>query len=195
MKRAALFTLILVTFQLVFSQELKDHHSVMIIPFNPNMYFSDSDDALAKHNDKSIKEVRTMFRYGLNINLNAKILSQYDTRPLLTDTAKGAVEDLYNIYRSISYFQSKNMPNIHLKDEGDAQNKQIVKRNKGVSAEEDAQTTSSLKLLDQTKNYINVRLHKPEILAFLKVGDTQTETLWGHIQTHTHTERYTHTES
>ncbi|GIV33125.1 MAG: hypothetical protein KatS3mg031_0660 [Chitinophagales bacterium] len=143
---------------------------VMIIPFDPYLYFSDADEQLAKYNNKSIKEVRTLFRYGLNINVNAKILALYETRPLLTDTAKGASEDLYNIYKNISYFKDNSMPSPEMKKEMEAQS-----RKKGFrifSAPEEsteAHTSSRLKLPDEKqKEYINVKIHNNAMLQYLR---------------------------
>lgn len=143
-------------------------NAVMIIPFDPNMYFSDADEQLSKYNDKSIKEIRTLFRYGLNINVNAKILSLYQTRPLLTDTAKGAVEDLYAIYKGISYFKDKSIP-VAAEEEKALTNEEkkkmfVAKKNE----ESDAQTASSLKQPVIRHEYMNVKIHDKRMLLYLK---------------------------
>ncbi len=168
-----LILLVLLQSQLVWSQEQVDAGpKVMIIPFDPYLYFSDADEQLAKYNKKSIKEVRTLFRYGLNINVNAKILAMYETRPLLTDTAKGASEDLYNIYKSISYFKDNSMLSPDMKKEMETKAKKKPIKIFGPTEEEEgaeAHTTSKLKLPEEkTNEYMNVKIHNIAMLTYLK---------------------------
>jgi len=153
----------------VTAQETKaDFAKVMIIPFDPNLYFSDSDDALSKQNNKTIKEIRTLFRYGLNTNVDVKILTRYSTRPLLTDTIKTAREDLNLIYRDITYFKDKSMVTEEMK-------RKIAEEEhekKGVSftkkdAESEAQGTSKLTNHVTTQEYMNVKFN-PEMLHYLQ---------------------------
>ncbi len=153
------------------------YRSVMIIPFDPNMYFSDSDEKLKEYNQKSVKEVRTLFRYGLNINVNAKILSLYQTRPLLTDTARGAMEDLNAIYRSISYFKDRSMPDPEEKkkifsnnpdDNTDQEPKKKPLTVKKKDQESEAQTTSKLKEPLAIHDYMNVRIQDMKMLDYLR---------------------------
>ncbi len=143
-------------------------NAVMIIPFDPNMYFSDADDQLAKYNGKSIKEVRTLFRYGININVNAKILSLYQTRPLLTDTAKRAVEDLYAIYKGISYFKDKSMPLSEAEEKAYATEEKKKISVAGKSLESEGQMASSLKQPVVRHEYMNVKIHDKRMLLYLK---------------------------
>ena len=149
-------------------QDVQDDRSVMILPFDPNMYFSDADDKLAKYNDKSIKEVQTLFRYGLNINVNAKILSQYQTRPLLTDTARGAVEDLYAIYKGISYFKDKSNPAPKTEQNAYASGEKKKFFNLKKSGESAGQKASSVEAPDRVHEYMNVKIHDSRMLPFLK---------------------------
>jgi len=154
-----------------FAQQQAGSPSVMIIPFDPNMYFSDADEQLSKYNQKSLKEVRTLFRYGLNINVNAKIMSLYETRPLLTDTAESAVEDLYQIYQGISYFKDKSIPvpeseSNKMNDSGEK--KKLLAMLKKNDGESEAQRASSLKEPDVRHEYMNVRIHDKRMLPYLK---------------------------
>lgn len=173
MKKTCLILIALIGANVSFAQnqaEKQEFNSVMIIPFEPNMYFSDADDALAKYNEKTVKEVRTMFRYGLNVNLNARILSLYQTRPLLTDTTHGAKEDLYAIYKGISYFKDKSMPNLTVNEQqhkltGNAEKKPLLRKTKEEETI-NAHTTSKLRL-EESKDYMNVKISNPEMLTFL----------------------------
>lgn len=144
-------------------------NSVMIIPFDPNMYFSDADEQLSKYNDKSVKEIRTLFRYGLNVNVNAKILSAHQTRPLLTDTAKTAMDDLYAIYKGISYFKDKSMPLTEAEEKALAtEEKKKPFTFKKKEDDSDAHTASSLKEPITRHEYMNVKIHDSRMLPYLK---------------------------
>lgn len=151
------------------AQEVKtDYASVMIIPFDPNLYFSDSDDQLSKHNNKNIKEIRTLFRYGLNMNVNVKILSQYNTRPLLTDTLQTAREDLNLIYRDISYFKDKSMPSEAMKKKAAAEEREKKFTLNKKDTESQAQVTSKLNHPILPRDYMNVKISQPQMLQYLQ---------------------------
>lgn len=157
-------------FFLVFSFALSNAKdpSVMIIPFNPDMYFSDSDQALAKYNRKSIPEVRKMFRYGLNINLNARIMQDYGSRSMISDTANGALQDLAGIYNSIGYYQDK-AKSVQVKEEMENDEKGLVGKTKGffrkMNKEQESETDNDKG--DDYKKYMNVRIKNPDLLPYL----------------------------
>ncbi len=169
------FVLLISAYTASFSQvQNQGNPKVMIIPFDPDMYFSDADDLLAKYNQKSIKEVRTLFRYGLNVNLNAKILSNYGTRALLTDTAKTATEDLYNIYKSISYFKDKsirtpdNTNSTGVTTSQQSEQKKPLINFKKKEDESTAQVNSKVKQTITPNEYMNVKIHNKEMLTYLR---------------------------
>jgi len=166
MKRSSVILMIMMlAAQFLMAQAKSDRPKVMIIPFDPDMYFCDADQDLAKYNQKNIREVRTLFRYGLNTEVNAKILSEYETKPLLTDTAKDAAKDLYSIYKGISYFEDKSMPNPS--DPPKKEEKKGLFGNSGEKPNE--QTTSRLTKIDKDglRNYINVRIYNVKMLEYL----------------------------
>lgn len=151
----------------VFFLQAQEYRSVMIIPFDPAMYFSDSDEMLAKYNQKNIKEIRTLFRYGLNINLNARVMTQYETTNLLSDTSNGSLNDLALIYKSISYFGDEPMPEKkELTEKENTNNKKIS--NLFKKKEED-KTEQNLKQqqFKMPRKYINVKIQNKELLSYL----------------------------
>jgi hypothetical protein len=145
-----------------------DHPKVMIIPFDPDMYFNDSDQMLAEYNKKSIKDIRTMFRYGFNVNLNAKIMSEYDTKPLLTDSTKGAMDDLYAIYKGISYFKDKSIPQPGTQ----SQSGQPVTKTSFIKKRQTGNDQLKSKLTETDKDglhtYMNVKIFDVKMLEFLQ---------------------------
>lgn len=148
------------------TKQVQDNRArVMVIPFDPEMYFNDADEDLAKYNNKNIKDIRAMFRYGLNVNLNAKILSQYQTRPLLTDTTKNADDDLYRIYKSVSYFKDKSIPNPNDPTKKESGVKKIF----GKKDNNDEQNSSKFTEVDKNglRTYINVKIYDVAMLDYL----------------------------
>jgi len=143
----------------------QENHSVMIIPFDPDMYFSDSDEMLAKYNKKNVKEVRTLFRYGLNINLNARIMSQYKTTNLLSDSSSNALNDLALIYKSISYFGDEPMPTL----EDLSKKEEATKKPGFFQKSQDSKAQSNVKQQDlkMPKKYINVKVQNKELFNYL----------------------------
>ncbi|MDX2003357.1 MAG: hypothetical protein SFW35_13045 [Chitinophagales bacterium] len=150
----------------VIAQNKTDHPKVMIIPFDPDMYFNDSDEMLAKYNQKNIKEIRTMFRMGFNANLSAKILSEYETKSMLTDTTKDVAKDLYAIYKSISYFQDKSMPQQQSIEQGQTVNKSLFKKKPSGNDQTKSKLTETDK--DGLHTYMNVKIHDVKMLEYLK---------------------------
>lgn len=139
-------------------------HSVMIIPFEPNMYFSDADEQLAQYNKKTVREIRTLFRYGLNINLNARIMTQYETVTLLNDTTPGALNDLNMIYKSIVYFQDDvPQPESSITTKESTGKKTIFKK----SQEDQAQKNAKYQTTSMPKKYMNVHIVNKELLPYL----------------------------
>ncbi len=90
-------------------EESVDHRKVLIVPYDPAMYFSDSDKKLAKSNDKSEKEIRNLLRYGLNSRVKAQIVGKHQTHSLLTDTSEQAYRDLQRIYQAVNYHKEEAM--------------------------------------------------------------------------------------
>ncbi len=80
-----------------------NYSKVMLVPFNEDFYFSDSDKELADYNKKSSDEISKWFKEGLNFNVNARILSMYNTLPMTDEADPDMAADLKAIYGGISY--------------------------------------------------------------------------------------------
>jgi len=106
------------------SPTTKKYSKVMIIPYNPNMYFSDADEEIAKASNKTPEEVRRMFRHGIAYDLSVRILPRYPIKNMLYDTSQMAQKDLYLIYKNISYHKAKSPS--YKKDDEKKQNGDIT---------------------------------------------------------------------
>ena len=163
-------TVLLVATCLVVLGYAQNEPRVMVIPFNPDMYFSDSDQMLAAYNHKSIPEVRKMFRYGVNMNLNARIMSEYGSRSLLTDTTTDVMADLATIYKNITYYSDESMgPQVLAPGEKQKNGGGIgkfFKKNEDNKNEGNASGTQT-RSKHEARQYINVKVHSREMLQYL----------------------------
>lgn len=146
-------------------------YNVMIIPFDPDMYFSDSDQMLAKYNQKTIPEVRHMFRYGLSMHLSAKMVGEHGSRSMLNDTTSDVEDDLYMIYKNISYYEAKSVGPLTFQPDEKPQQKlgiggRLFNRNendKGQGNADNAETTSK----HESRNYIATKVNDVAMLQYL----------------------------
>jgi LysM repeat protein len=73
---------------------------VLVIPFDPYLYFSDADDEIAAKSKMPRTKIRDVFRRRLNALLEAP---GYEMIYLLGGRAKDTLSDLNRIYSSVSY--------------------------------------------------------------------------------------------
>ncbi len=158
-------------------KDLFNYNKVLVIPFNPDLYFSDADHDLAKYNLKSVEEVRTKFRLGLDFNVNARVLSKYDTKSFMTDTSEDVQADLMSIYTGISYKYETPVTLISNGEEKtgngllasandriyENENKKIINY-KNYNSE--AQGATSYIEPIESKKYMNAVVHNPEMLTY-----------------------------
>lgn len=73
---------------------------VLIVPFDPHLYFSDADDEIAAGSKLHRTQVRNVFRKRLNALLDPE---GYETIHLLGGDHTDTLADLNKIYQSVSY--------------------------------------------------------------------------------------------
>jgi len=73
---------------------------VLIIPFDPYLYFSDADDEIAARSNMPRTKVRQIFRKRLNALLEAP---GYENIHLLGGKAKDSLSDMNKIYSMVTY--------------------------------------------------------------------------------------------
>ena len=78
----------------------KTRKRVLIIPFDPYLYFSDADDEIAHASRLHRTEVRQMFRKRLDALVDPP---GYETIHLLGGLFKDSIGELNKIYKSVSY--------------------------------------------------------------------------------------------
>jgi len=163
-------------------QDQFNYNKVMIIPYNPLYYLSDSDHDLEKYNNRKAEDIRRLFRHGLNYNVNLRILGKYETITLLSDTAMDVQQDLKAIYNGISYHMDRPMSAFQPEEEGKVQKvwsgfKEKVNDVKAeynyqetdystYNTEEDKKVGGYIKSTKETK-YMNVKIYNPDMLLYL----------------------------
>jgi LysM repeat protein len=85
---------------------------VLVIPFDPYLYFSDADDEIAAKSKMPRTKVRDVFRRRLNALLEAP---GYEMIYLLGGRAKDTLSDLNKIYSSVSYNYQNSIENPNYK--------------------------------------------------------------------------------
>ena len=82
------------------TSEYKSRKRVLVIPFDPYLYFSDADDEIAKKSKIPRQNVRHVFRNRLNALLAPE---GYETIHLLGGVYRDSVSELNRLYKSLSY--------------------------------------------------------------------------------------------
>jgi hypothetical protein len=147
-------------------------HKVMIIPFDQYNYFSDADPELAEKNEKPVTDISRLFRYGLNYNISARVISTNETYNILTDTTVQSGTDLKMIYASITYRFEHPMNVV----KGDSVGKAVAQPDlfgNGVVEEEKKEKSNPFKKksedeAEKTAKYLNAVITHPEIFTGLQ---------------------------
>ncbi len=85
--------------------EHKTKQRIMVIPFDPYLYFSDADDEIAQQSHIPRQNVRHAFRARLNALLAPE---GYETIHLLGGVYRDSVSELSRLYKSLSYSYQDN---------------------------------------------------------------------------------------
>ena len=145
---------------------------VMIIPFNPDYYFSEDDIALAKYNNKQIGQVRNAFRYGMNVNVKASIVSDTDYLGENMLALQEGQEDLKEIYYNLEYFYDIPTVPVIVEDKGsqntiaNAIEKPFKKAQKQAAGDEYT-NMGALKPGTHESQYMNVKVANPAMFEYL----------------------------
>jgi hypothetical protein len=77
-----------------------EREQVLIVPFDPHLYFSDADQEIANASHIPQVKVRDIFRRRLNALLDPQ---GYETIHLLGGRFRDTISDLNRVYRSVTY--------------------------------------------------------------------------------------------
>lgn len=141
---------------------------VMIIPFDPYLYFSDADDEIAARSNMPRNKVREMFRRRMNALLNAE---GYETIHLVGGKSKDSISDLNKIYSSVTYNYQQSIVNpssryVPKKEVETAKNKSWVDKQKDKLAGKD---DAKYELPTDNAKYFGVIIKNPDFYNYFHV--------------------------
>lgn len=84
----------------------KEKHKVLIVPFEPKLYMSQIDHKFNAETKMSQKQIKEIFRRGVNKELESALKKNYEVLDLLKDTVKYK-KDLLAVYKNLSYTYDK----------------------------------------------------------------------------------------
>ena len=155
------------------AQDSTANPRILLVPFNPDYYFSDADQDIAQYSRKELKDVREDFQAGLNLYLNARIVSytDFNSKSLLhVDEEVSAEDDLYQIYHGISYRQAKpKTPWLETESTDDAREGLGEKLKHLFKKEDDAEVNPNSGLMEESGDgtYMEAVVNYPEMLQYL----------------------------
>ena len=140
---------------------------IIVIPFDPYLYFSDADDEIAAVSKMHRTKVRQAFRKRLNAYLEPK---GFETIHLLGGTAKDSTTDLNKAYSSISYtYDNVMMKAVRTEDKPDAKKTfgNVKKQTKNTEVSLQAATLQSRSMLAKDEGkYFSVKIKDPNFFPF-----------------------------
>src|SRR5258708_909994 len=85
----------------------KTASAVVLIPYNPAYYISDSDNEIAARSDLKTEKLKMMFRDELDFALEGALAKYQPARNLLMDTIPQARFDIDSLYSIMNYGMKK----------------------------------------------------------------------------------------
>ncbi len=152
----------------------KDRKQILVIPFDPYLYFSDADAEIAAKSNIAMPKVRQLFRRRLNALLDVQ---GYEMIRLLGGKTKDSTSDLNKIYSSVTYgyqdeiYSPYNPNNAKYKVQDDVSQKEsktwFGKQKDKLQGTNQAAATSYNTPKDHGK-YFGVRIANPEFFNYFK---------------------------
>lgn len=113
---------------------------VMIVPFDPRIYYNDATVMMAQKTGETGHEIMQFFRYEFNRMLNVSLMDSCIVIDLLTDDTRQATRDISDLYTGIGYVMRPAMQN---KPEGTHDNRRRGFLRRSSTKNDPAQTNDS----------------------------------------------------
>jgi hypothetical protein len=129
-------------------------HKIMLIPFEPRLYMSEIDHALNKESKLTAKQIKAVFRNGINEQLYKSLKSGYMVVDLMDDTVK-TKKDLSSIYQHL------NLQYMRVPDQ---------KNYKPPVKEKEESTIKNGQIVDETNSdqrFMNAKINNPTLVPYL----------------------------
>ena len=85
--------------------------TVLVVPFDPRIYFNDATSLILKNEKMSHDELMQYFRYQFNLQLVNSLIDSCNVVSLYTDNTRVDQKDIDNLYSIISYEWRIDQPN------------------------------------------------------------------------------------
>jgi LysM repeat protein len=145
--------------------ESKTKSRILVVPFDPYLYFSDADDEIARQSHIPRQNVRHVFRGRLNAMLAPK---GYETIHLLGGVYRDSVSELSRIYKSLNYSYQDNkqskynhQPVVKEEKEGTVAWVQRQKEKLGMKDEPE-----NLPIAHDPKKHFGVKVKDPKFFSY-----------------------------
>lgn len=142
---------------------------VLVIPFDPYLYFSDADDEIAARSNLPRTKVRQVFRKRLNAMLDAP---GYETIHLLGGKAKDSLSDMNKIYSMVTYNYQNVVLGPYYQEEVPIEEvkkkttKNWIERQKVKLMNQEETTSSKYNVPEDYGNYFGVVIKNPEFWTY-----------------------------
>lgn len=143
----------------------KTRKRVLIIPFDPYLYFSDADDEIAHNSRLHRTEVRQMFRKRLDALVDPP---GYETIHLLGGLFKDSIGELNKIYKSVSYNYQDILDNGREVDEqfNKENQRQLTLRDKMNSLKDPVAASKNVFGNKEDDRYFGVKIKDPRFYDY-----------------------------
>lgn len=143
----------------------KTRKRVLIIPFDPYLYFSDADDEIAHNSRLHRTEVRQMFRKRLDALVDPP---GYETIHLLGGLFKDSIGELNRIYKSVSYNYQDILDNGREVDEqfNKENQRQLTLRDKMNSLKDPVAASKNVFGNKEDDRYFGVKIKDPRFYDY-----------------------------
>ncbi|HSZ24314.1 MAG TPA: LysM peptidoglycan-binding domain-containing protein [Cytophagaceae bacterium] len=153
-----------------------DRKQILVIPFDPYLYFSDADAEIAAKSNMAMPKVRQMFRRRLNALMDVQ---GYEMIYLLGGKSKDSTSDLNKIYGSVTYgyqdilYSDYNPKSAEYKNQDNALNQQQEKsgwfeRTKNRMQGANQATAINYNTPKDHGKYFGVKIRDPEFFNYFK---------------------------
>ncbi len=137
--------------------------SILIVPFNPAMYFSDADKDISEQSNVDQAKVKDKFNGSLEATLNDHIGLYYATKSL--SKQPDASDDLDIIFGSVNY-KSETKQKEELKEEGKEEGS-AKKFFKGLKKTMNSVVGDTTEKAESTESYMNISFDDNRLIKFL----------------------------
>lgn len=129
-------------------------HKIMLIPFEPRMYMSEVDYAINKETKLNSKQIKAVFRDGINEQLYKSLKSQHMVVDLMDDTVR-TKKDLGDIYQYLALEYMRVPDQAHYKPPVKDKEEKVIKNGQ---------------LVDETNTdarFMNAKIKNPTLVPYL----------------------------